>query len=302
MHGFLFHGLRGNHRFQIGFIQKHQRFLSLQKLQNLLVAVIQRSGAVCYIEDQICVLCLLSGPIHSNLLHHILGGTDPCRVQKLQRNLSQLKLLLQHIPGSSGDFCDNSPLFTQKHVQKRGFTCVGLTQNHSLNTFLQHPSTVRTLQKLFHFFLDILHLFQKLFPVTIQADMLRIIQSRFHKGHLIQNFFTQSSNLLAHCTLQLCQGRPESHLIFRLNQIHDRLCLGQIHPSVQKGPFGKLPRFCGSGAILQNRFQNLLHHQAASMTVDILRRIAVGTPHEHHQYLIQHLVSIHSHTIMNRVS
>ena len=90
-----------------------------------------------------------------------------------------------------------------------------------------------------------------------------------------------------------------------MNNIHNRLCPGQINSSIQKSALRKLSRLRNPGSCLYHGFQYLPHHKDAAMTVNfhgIFCRIASGRFHDRNHHLIYNSsFFLRDITIMNRM-
>ena len=105
--------------------------------------------------------------------------------------------------------------------------------------------------------------------------MLRVIQRCFNKSSPVQDPFSDLPDLFGQISFQLSHGSADSIIISRINDIDHRLRLGKVDPSVQKCSLGKFPGLRHSGSGIKDSLKHPLHHQDASMAVD-LNRILPG--------------------------
>jgi hypothetical protein len=76
----------------------------------------------------------------------------------------------------------------------------------------------------------------------------------------------------------------------RLNQIDDRLSLGQIEATIEEGTFGEFPRLRQSRPTGDERLEDAGHDADAPMAADlddVFARVRVRRPHVGHQHLIE---------------
>ena len=73
-------------------------------------------------------------------------------------------------------------------------------------------------------------------------SLLREVNEGLQMGHAVEKFSTQVGDLLAQTTLQLIGCSAIGLRCRGADQIHDRLGLGQIQLSVEKGPLREFPR------------------------------------------------------------
>ena len=105
--------LRCCQRRQIGFVQKYDRASSVKQLHDLPVVLIQIRGGIYYIQNQICILHILPCLVDSNFFHNVIRITNPCGVYNIEYDSIQVNLLFKYISCSTGDFCNDRPLFAQ---------------------------------------------------------------------------------------------------------------------------------------------------------------------------------------------
>ena len=60
-------------------------------------------------------------------LYQILGLPDACGINDIQANAVHMDMLLQGIPGRSGNIRHNGTLLAQKHIHQRRFSRIRLT-------------------------------------------------------------------------------------------------------------------------------------------------------------------------------
>ncbi len=89
--------------------------------------------------------------------------------------------------------------------------------------------------------------------------------------HQIDQFIVNMINLSPHCPTQLTGCAAGCSGCFRIDQINDRLRLGQIHLSVQKGPAGKLPRLCLPNANGEQGLQRCCEHCRRAVALEFYR-------------------------------
>ena len=134
--------------------------------------------------------------------------------------------------------------------------------------------------------------------------MLRIIQGRLDKSNLVDQVASNLLDGLLYRTFQLAHGAFQGVLIFRLNHIHNCLCLGKIQSAIQKSPFGKFSGPGNFGSIFQNCFQNPVHGIDTAVTINlhgIFSCECFGCAHNHDQNFIHDFFPVIDITIMNGV-
>ena len=66
----------------------------MDQLHDLPVALIQRAGAVCHINDQIRSFCCLHGTVYADLFHYIFRVPDSRRIHYMQADPLKVNMLL----------------------------------------------------------------------------------------------------------------------------------------------------------------------------------------------------------------
>ena len=69
-----------------------------------------------------------------------MGMPDPSRIQYFERQSRNVDILLQHVPGRTGDIGHDCPVLFQKTVQEGGFAHIRFSDDRRGDPLAQHSS------------------------------------------------------------------------------------------------------------------------------------------------------------------
>ena len=130
---------------------------------------------------------------------------------------------------------------------------------------------------------------EHLAPVGEFHVLLAEVQLQLHQRHDVHHLRAHLLQLGGIAAAHLFQGNVVGRSVLGGDQVRDRLGLGEVHPSVEKGPFGKFSggghyRSCG-----EERPQNLGHNVLGTMAIylgGILSGVGVGGTEGHCHHLV----------------
>src|SRR4051794_24543812 len=112
--------------------------------------LILRGQSLSTIKDEQHKVSTLSGgatALNAHLLNRVCAGRDAGRIDKVQRDTSQVSNFFYCITCSARNRCHNSTFGTQQGIEQARFTYVGTTNNGCAQALTIQPSLFRACQQ-----------------------------------------------------------------------------------------------------------------------------------------------------------
>ena len=277
---------------QVHLVQQNDSLFILDKGQNFLIFLLQRTGAIQHHDNKVSFFRISLGFFHTHAFHHIACFTDASRIHDFDGDAVNIQILFYSIPRCTGNIRNNSAVFFQEPVQQGRFANVRLADNNRLQTFTDNLASIRTFQQLFHFFQQFGRTFFHVAVGFVFNIIVRIINDRFNRRDHIQNFITHFANCRFQSAFQLIHRRLTAEFCFRFDQVNDRFRLGQVDTTIQEASFCEFTGFRNAGACFQHCLQYPSCYQRTTMAVDlydIFFGVGMGCFHDGNQNLVDNL-------------
>ncbi|MPM33493.1 hypothetical protein SDC9_80069 [bioreactor metagenome] len=238
------------------------------------------------------------GARNTDLFHLIVTLAQTGGVDHMQRHAFDLNGLLHLVARGARNRRDDGQFRPRQRIEQRAFARIGLPRNHHLDAFAQQRALLRALHHRPQLRLQPLQLPRRIGLLQKIDLFFREVQSRLHQHAQMDQRVAQRVDLFGERARQRTPRTARSRLGARIDQIGNRLGLGQIDLVVEKRPLRELPRLRQpqlrrrrARQLHAARYQQLQHHRPAMrlQLQHILAGIAVRPRKEQRQPPINRL-------------
>jgi hypothetical protein len=110
------------------------------------VSFVKADAGVHQQDDHVGALDFAPGPFDPHLLDLIVGGTQTCGVNHMQRYAFDLQCAAHQIAGRTGERGDDGQFVPGKTIEQAGLADIGLTGQHHIQATLQQMPLLGTLE------------------------------------------------------------------------------------------------------------------------------------------------------------
>ena len=275
---------------QVGLIDQSDGVLLIQtQIDDVLVLLGQRLGAVADEQHQVGILHSLFGAPDPQGLHRVGGVPDPGGVDEPQAGGPQHHSFLHRVPGGARDLRDDAAFKSCQSVQQAGFAHVGPAHDGGGHPLPQDTALTVGFQKTIQRF----GVAAQIAAVVVQAEILDIligiVQHRVEMAAKVHQVVVNGGQLFLQDPAYLSRSIGGGVGGVRFDQIDDGLRLGQVQLAVEKGPLGEFSPFGGFRPGQIQRLQPGGQYRGGAVTVKfhgILAGVAVGSPGDHGHALV----------------
>ena len=220
------------------------------------------------LQDHVGTTDLPPAPLDADPLHRVVGLAQAGGIDDVQRNTLDLDGLAQSIARRAGDLGDDRPLLAGQAIQQRTLADIGQARQHHRQAGPQQAAlagpaaqapTDRTRQAL-----------QARHQVGVaqRVDLLvGKVERRLDQHAQLDQLVHQAMDLARKLAGQRAQRRAGRLRRAGLDQVGNRLGLGQVQLVVEKGTAGELARLRQPRTEFQAASQQLLHHHWAAVAL-----------------------------------
>ena len=260
------------------------------KCENVWLHSERRMAAVRYHDHQIGALDRAARALHAEPLHGVVCLADARRVDEPQQHAADHRLLLHGVARRAGKVGDDGAVVAHKRVEQRAFARVRRADDGGRRAAFEHASARKGAEQRR----------ERLFalrerPLRLgKREVLDVLVGIVHHGveaageaqQRVVDLFERAAQRAVH----LGGGVPRRLGGLGVNEVDDRLRLGEVHFAVQKRALGKfprprLPRACGKRGA-----QDLLQNDRRAVAVQLralLARVAVSGGEHHRQRVVE---------------
>ena len=209
----------------------------------------------------------------------------------MQRHAIDMDMLAQHVPSGAGNIGDDGRLLLGQGIEQARLARIGPTGDHHVHA-LTHQRAL-TGGGTNHGQLCLYLGEHRRHPaVTQEVDLLfGEIDGRLHIDAQLDQTLHQVLDSSREVPLQGAQGIFRRGLGAGIDQVGDRLGLGEVELVVEEGAFGELPRTGGAGPQLEAAAEQQIHDHRTTMPLqleDILPGEGVWPGEEERDAFIDH--------------
>ena len=249
------------------------------------------AGQVVQEEHGIGRCNLVPGACNADALHLVIAVTQACGVDHMQGHALDLNRLLYFVARGSGNGGDNGQLGPCQRVEQRAFARIGLAGNHHLDAFAQQRALMGACQHGSDLVAQALQLAKGIGLLQKVDFLLGEVQCGLHQHAQMHQGIAQHMDFLREGTRQRTAGTARGGFGAGIDEVGNRLGLGQVDLVVEKSTLGELAGlgqaqpsqhrlavFIGALCCFQTACQQQLQHHGAAMGLQfqhILARVAV---------------------------
>ena len=175
--------------------QSNGVFLFFTQIDNVLILLGKRLGAVADEQHQVGFLHCLLGALHADGLHGVGGFPDAGGVDEPQPGGAQHHRFLHRIPGGAGDIGDDHPVVACQGIEQAGLSHVGLAHNGGGNALPENSSLAVGLQQAVQRLSIAAEIAAVVFQTEILDVLVGIIQHRVEMAAKIHQVIVNGGQL-----------------------------------------------------------------------------------------------------------
>ena len=201
---------------------------------------------LCGIDDQdgeVCFVCYQKGAFDALALEIGIGGTESCCVDEFEVETSEGDAFSDEVPGGAWSVADNGPVLVEEDVEKAAFAGIRSTENGKSNTLGESIVELVSLDEAVNFGDDLSKFGQGAGLVFFREVFFGEVNVGFEVGTESSQLFHQCPDFVTNSPSQVSVSDFNGFFTFGLDQFHDGLGLGKVHPAVEEGGTGELSGF-----------------------------------------------------------
>ena len=230
-------------------------------------------------------------PPHALDFQRILRLAQSGRVDHAERNPAQGEILLDRVARRPRNVAHHGAVVADQQIEQTRLARVRLAVDDQPHPLAQHAAFVRGRKQPAHRRRQIIDPLQQRLATLRINPLLRKIDERFEVSDRGQQFLAQTLDHPAQPSFQLPRRGPRGRFTARIDQVHHRFGLGQIHLAVEEGTLREFARRGRPRPGGKQGGEHGLRHDHAAMTADlhhVLTGVAARCAEHGEQHLVQH--------------